>query len=138
MEAKKPSKDDYKRENYLLEKAIHFATSKHAGQLRKGTTTPYIVHPLETMNILRSMNVDTNLLIASLLHDTVDDTDTTVEEIAEVFGTDIAALFSGHSEDKNKTWEERKTHAMKELAEASRRMKMLVMASGRVSSIMIS
>lgn len=99
MEARQPSDDDYKRENHLLEKAIHFATAKHAGQLRKGTTTPYIVHPLETMNILRSMNADTNLLIAGLLHDTVEDTDTTVEEIAEVFGTDVADLVGGHSED---------------------------------------
>ena len=134
MEARQPSDDDYKRENYLLEKAIHFATNKHAGQLRKGTTTPYIVHPLETMNILRSMNADTNLLIAGLLHDTVEDTDTTVEEIAEVFGTDVAALVGGHSEDKSKTWEERKTHAIQELAESSTRMKMLVMAD-KVSNL---
>ena len=104
------------RENYLLEKAIHFATSKHAGQLRKGTKVPYIVHPLETMNILRSMNADTNLLIAGLLHDTVEDTDTSIEEIKEVFGTDVAALVGGHSEDKSKTWVERKTYAIKELA----------------------
>ena len=108
------------QKNYLLEKAIHFSTTKHAGQLRKGTTVPYIVHPLETMNILRTMNADTNLLIAGLLHDTVEDTDTTAEEIAEVFGTDVAALVNGHSEDKSKTWKERKTHAIKELAEASR------------------
>ena len=118
----------------MLEKAIHFATSKHAGQLRKGTTIPYIVHPLETMNILRAMNADTNLLIAGLLHDTVEDTDATAEEIAEIFGTDVAALVNGHSEDKSKTWEERKTHAIKELAEASRRMKMLVMAD-KVSNL---
>ena len=134
MEAKRPSEDDYKRENYLLEKAIHFATSKHAGQLRKGTTIPYIVHPLETMNILRAMNADTNLLIAGLLHDTVEDTDTTAEKIAEIFGTDVAALVNGHSQEKSKTWEERKTHAIKELAEASRRMKMLVMAD-KVSNL---
>ena len=134
MEAKQPTEEDYKRENYLLEKAIDFATNKHAGQLRKGTTIPYIVHPLETMNILRSMNADTNLLIAGLLHDTVEDTGTSMEEIAEVFGTDVAALVNGHSEDKSKTWEERKTHAIQELAEASRRMKMLVMAD-KVSNL---
>lgn len=134
MEAKRPSEDDYKRENYMLEKAIHFATSKHAGQLRKGTTVPYIVHPLETMNILRAMNADTNLLIAGLLHDTVEDTDTTTEEIAELFGADVAALVGGHSEDKSKTWNERKTHAIEELAKASWRMKMLVMAD-KVSNL---
>lgn len=134
MEARQPSENDYIRENRLLEKAIHFATSKHAGQLRKGTTIPYIVHPLETMIILRSMNADTNLLIAGLLHDTVEDTDATAEEIAEIFGTDVSALVNGHSEDKSKTWKQRKTHAIKELAEASRRMKMLVMAD-KVSNL---
>lgn len=122
------------RENYLLEKAIHFATFKHAGQLRKGTTVPYIVHPLETMKILLSMNADTNLLIAGLLHDTVEDTDTSIEEITEIFGADVAALVGGHSEDKSKSWEERKTHAIKVLADASRRMKMLVMAD-KVSNL---
>ena len=40
------------QKNYLLEKAIHFSTTKHAGQLRKGTTVPYIVHPLETMKLV--------------------------------------------------------------------------------------
>ena len=44
MEYKKPSEDNYKRESLLLEKAIQFATIKHAGQLREGTTTPYIVN----------------------------------------------------------------------------------------------
>lgn len=134
LEAKKPSEDDYKRENFLLEKAIHFATSRHAGQLRKGTTVPYIVHPLETMQILRSMNADTNLLIAGLLHDTIEDTETTIDEIVETFGTDVAALVGGHSEDKSKTWKQRKTHAIRELAGASRRMKMLVMAD-KVSNL---
>ena len=104
------------QENYLMEKAIHFSTKKQAGHLRKGTSLPYIVHRIETMNILRSMNADTNLLIDGLLHDTVEDTDTSIEEIKEVFGTDVAALVGGHSEDKSKTWVERKTYAIKELA----------------------
>ncbi len=48
----------------LLDKAIKFAVDKHAGQFRKGTSIPYITHPLETMSILTSMRADTNLLIA--------------------------------------------------------------------------
>jgi len=134
LEAKQPSEDDYIRRNYLLEKAIHFATSKHAGQLRKGTTIPYIVHPLEVMNILRSMGADTNLLIAGLLHDTVEDTDTTADEIIDLFGTDVGCLVAGHSEDKSKTWKQRKTHAIQHLADADIRFKMLVMAD-KVSNL---
>lgn len=134
MEENKAMTVDYEWQNQQLEKAIRFATEKHAGQLRKGTMTPYIVHPLETMNILRSMNADTELLIAGLLHDTVEDTDTTAEEIAGLFGDGVAALVGGHSEDKSRTWAERKTHAIEELAKADRRMKMLVMAD-KVSNL---
>ena len=115
-EGRKPREDDWIRENYLLEKSIHFATNHHAGQVRKGTHIPYIVHPLETMNILRSMNADTNLLIAGVLHDTIEDTEATHDDILDRFGTDVVTLVDSHSEDKSKTWEERKTHAIKELA----------------------
>ena len=66
-------------EHYRLNKAIIFATEKHSGQVRKSTTIPYILHPLEVMQILYSMRADTNLMIAGLLHDTVEDTDTSYE-----------------------------------------------------------
>ena len=112
----------------LLEKAIHFATDRHAGQFRKGTTTPYILHPLETMEILHSMGADTRLMVAGVLHDTIEDTDTTSMEIIEEFGTDVAALVDCHSEDKSKSWEERKQKTIEELGNASIRLKMLVMA----------
>ncbi len=54
-----------------LNQAIIFATQRHAGQVRKGTDIPYIVHPLETMLILSNMQADLDLQIAGLLHDTV-------------------------------------------------------------------
>ena len=79
----------------LLDKAIKFAVDKHAGQFRKGTNIPYITHPLETMSILNSMRADTNLLIAGLLHDTLEDTKATKEEITELFNKDIANLVDG-------------------------------------------
>lgn len=120
--------DSYKEENELLEKAIQFAVERHAGSIRKGTTRPYIVHPLETMQILISMKADTRLLIAGVLHDTVEDTATTMEEITELFGFDAAGLVAAHTEDKSKTWEERKQHAIEEVTVASRRVKMLVLA----------
>ena len=117
-----------KEENDRLSKAIIFATEKHNGQFRKATTTPYIMHPLEVLQILHSMKADTNLLIAGLLHDTIEDTDTTADEIKVLFGDDVAALVASHSEDKSKTWKERKEHTIKELAVASNRVKMLVLA----------
>jgi len=111
-----------------LDRAIVYAVKKHAGQFRKGTVKPYITHPLETMQILNSMKADNNLLMAGVLHDTVEDTNATEEEIRELFGDDVADLVCAHSEDKSKTWEERKQHTIDELATADRRLQMLVMA----------
>ena len=133
-DGRKPREDDWIRENYLLEKAIHFATTHHAGQVRKGTHIPYIVHPLETMNILRSMNADNNLLIAGVLHDTIEDTTATSDDILDRFGLEVASLVDGHSEDKSKTWDERKTRAIEELTHSGKRFKMLVMAD-KVSNL---
>lgn len=117
-----------------LTKAIAFAVERHDGQLRKGTQTPYITHPMETMCILSAMKADTDLLIAGLLHDTIEDTETTRAEIANLFGEDVAELVDGHSEDKSRTWDERKTTAIEKLKDASIRLKMLIMAD-KVSNL---
>lgn len=114
--------------NARLDQAIIFATQRHAGQLRKGTALPYILHPLETMQILSNMQADIDLQIAGLLHDTIEDTDTTAEEIAALFGDDVAALVAHHSEDKSQSWLERKNKALAALQTADDRKKMLVLA----------
>ena len=116
--------DDNNRLNF----AIAFATKKHSGQFRKDTTIPYIVHPVEVMQILYSMRADINLMIAGVLHDTVEDTNTTLDEIKEIFGGDVAKLVASNSEDKSKSWDERKQHTIDELAKANQRVKMLIMA----------
>ncbi len=114
--------------NQRLDDAIHFATECHAGQTRKGTNIPYVLHPLEVLQILYSMRADTELLIAGVLHDTVEDTDTTLEEIRERFGNDVADLVASNSEDKSKTWEERKQHTIDTLSSAPHRVKQLILA----------
>ncbi len=111
-----------------LDKAVEFATQRHSGQVRKGTTLPYIVHPIEVMQILYRMGADENVMIAGVLHDTIEDTGTTKEEIIELFGEDVANLVAGHSEDKSKSWKERKTAAIEHLAKSDKRFKMLVLA----------
>ena len=121
-------KEIHYADNATVEEAIKFAVDAHRGGLRKGTTKPYITHPLEVMTILNSMGADNNLLIAGLLHDTVEDTDITVEQIKEKFGEDVAHLVAGHSEDKSRGWYERKLNTIESLAYADKRHKMLVMA----------
>ena len=114
--------------NRTLNKAIHFATDRHAGQLRKGSSTPYIRHPLEVLTILASLDADPDLLIAGLLHDTVEDTDTTPEELLQEFGPEAARLVCCHSEDKRRSWKERKLTAIEETRQADRRLKLLILA----------
>lgn len=121
-------------DNSRLEKAIIFATEHHSGQRRKGTVRPYILHPMETLEILNAMGADTNLLVAGVLHDTIEDTNATEEQICAEFGNDVAELVCAHSEDKSKSWNERKQRAIDELEHADKRLKMLVMAD-KVSNL---
>lgn len=112
----------------MINKAIKYATKKHKGQNRKGKDVPYIVHPLEVFNILYRMGADENLLIAGLLHDVLEDTDTTADELKAKFGEDVAELVLAHSEDKSLPWQERKRIGCEALAKAPKRVQMLVLA----------
>lgn len=91
-----------------IHKAIEFAALKHANQKRKGTDIPYIVHPMEVMQILTENDCPEDIIVAGILHDTLEDTDTELEEIKENFGEYVARLVASESEDKSKSWEERK------------------------------
>lgn len=99
-------------DNLKIHNAIIFATLKHQNQKRKGTEVPYIVHPMEVMQILTANNCSENVIIAGILHDTLEDTDTKESEIKELFGDDVLAIVHCESEDKSKTWKERKQHTI--------------------------
>ena len=72
---------------YIIEKAREFATKKHSGQYRRDGVTPYIVHPEKVASMFDD---NSTKKIVALLHDTIEDTDTTYEEISELFGQGIA------------------------------------------------
>ena len=95
-----------------IHNAIIFATLKHRNQKRKGTDIPYIVHPMEVMQILTAENCSEDVIIAGILHDTLEDTDTKPEEIEREFGKEVLAIVQTESEDKSKTWKERKQHTI--------------------------
>ena len=114
--------------NGVLEKALYFATEAHKGSSRKGTNLPYILHPIETLQILSAMNADTNLMAAGLLHDTLEDTEVQLLDIYDQFGVDVAALVNCHTEDKRKIWYVRKLTTVKVLSEENIRQKMLCIA----------
>ena len=83
-----------------LRKAIEFAMDAHADATRKGKSRPYILHPLEAMNIAAGLTENEDVLTAAVLHDVVEDTDVKEAEIREAFGDRVADLVMAESEDK--------------------------------------
>ena len=82
-------------------KAFAFADKKHSGQHRKTTGEPFIKHPLGTYRLLRQMGVkDKNVLVASALHDTLEDTNTSYNEIKKEFNKDVANMVKDVTSDK--------------------------------------
>jgi GTP pyrophosphokinase len=78
----------------LIKRAFVFALDRHGTQLRE-SGDPFFSHPIEVAEILISLTMDQETVIAGLLHDTVEDTDTTIEEIEENFGIGIAKIVDG-------------------------------------------
>lgn len=115
-------------------KAFEFATIRHAKQLRKGSKIPYIVHIYEVAQYLKEEGTDEDTLIAGILHDTVEDTDTSLEEIEKLFGRDVAALVGDESEDKSLPYLERKRLHMAHLKASSERAK-LVNCADKLSNL---
>ena len=94
-----------------LIQAINFAAKKHRNQKRKGADgDPYINHPLEVLGLLTSVGKieDFNVLIAAVLHDTIEDTETTEEEIKELFGAKVCKMVLELTDDKSLPKAERK------------------------------
>ncbi len=95
--------------NQIVFDAIEFATRAHSGQYRKGTRVPYIVHPLRVGQMLIECEAPTQVVVAGVLHDTVEDTPVTREQIAARFGKPVAELVLEASEpDRGANWEVRK------------------------------
>jgi (p)ppGpp synthase/HD superfamily hydrolase len=102
-----------------IEEAIEVAAEAHQGQYRKGTRTPYITHPYAVGLILMEAGCPEAMIIAGILHDTVEDTDLTLAFIRERFGEDIAGIVDGCSENKALRWRARKTERIESLRNAS-------------------
>lgn len=117
----------------LLDRAIIFAVKAHAGTERRGKGFPYIVHPLEAVEIVATITPDQELLAAAALHDVVEDTGITAEEIREEFGERIANLVVAESDvfpeglSEEESWRARKQAAIDRLAAAPRDAKIVAM-----------
>ena len=117
----------------LLDRAIIFAVKAHAGTERRGKGDPYIVHPMEAVEIVATMTADQELLAAAALHDTVEDTEVTVEQIRHEFGERIASLVADESEEmpvgvtEEASWHDRKRAAIDRLSKASHDAKIVAL-----------
>ncbi|MBQ4389775.1 MAG: bifunctional (p)ppGpp synthetase/guanosine-3',5'-bis(diphosphate) 3'-pyrophosphohydrolase [Bacteroidales bacterium] len=117
----------------FLDRAIIFAVKAHAGTERRGKGFPYIVHPMEAMEIVATMTPDQELLAAAALHDTVEDTSVTIEDIRAQFGDRVASLVQSESDvfiegkSEEDSWHERKQAAMDRLAAASHEAKIVAL-----------
>lgn len=111
-------------------KAKKFAIKAHEGQVRKSEPDkPMIIHPINAAHILKEYNMDSNVIAAAYLHDVVEDTKYTIEDIEKKFGSDIASLVSSATElDKSLSWEERKKHTIETIKTKDLRHKAIVCA----------
>ena len=117
----------------LLDRAIVFAVRAHAGTERRGKGFPYIVHPMEAVEIVATMTPDQELLAAAALHDTVEDTDVTIEQIRTEFGERVASFVAAESDEPHQSrdsienWRARKQAAINRIACASHDAKIVAL-----------
>ena len=117
----------------LFDRAVLFAVRAHAGTERRGKGFPYIIHPMEAAEIVSTITPDQELLAAAVLHDVVEDTDVTVEELRAEFGDRIADLVASESDtyqeglSEEESWHARKQEGIDRLRAASRDAKIVAL-----------
>lgn len=117
----------------LVDKAIKYAVDAHANTERRGKGFPYVIHVMEAMEIVSTITSDPELLAAAALHDTVEDTDVTIDDIRREFGEKVASYVYlesdviSESESEESTWRSRKKAAIERLANAPYEAKIVAM-----------
>ena len=93
----------------LVTEAFDFAARAHRGQDRKGDGSPYIRHPVEVARLLHREGLDDDAtMAAAFLHDVVEDSEATIDDIRDRFGSEVAAIVEAMTEDKTiEDYEER-------------------------------
>ncbi len=109
----------------VIDRALARSAIAHRHQARKGSDVPYIIHPVHVAMILMRHNFPEEVIVAALLHDVVEDTDTPLAELAAEFGEEVARLVASVSEQKSEgqkplPWRVRKEAQLAHLAHADR------------------
>lgn len=109
------------KEKERILKALSFAKEKHKGQERDEVGVPYIIHPIRVALILTTeLNIkDPDVIAAALLHDSLEDTDTSLKKIKESFGSEVARIVKGATRPRSRdeTPEEKKKNKLKKIEE---------------------
>lgn len=125
----------------MLDRAISFAAAAHKDTYRKGTHQPYIFHPLEVLSLASLITDDDEIMCAAILHDTVEDTGASIEDIKTEFGDRVAKMVANETENKrgqvNKaaTWVDRKKEAIEILKNVNDRGTKIVCLCDKVSNL---
>ena len=98
----------------VFERAAIFAAAAHCGTTRKGNQIPYLAHPIEAAAIVAEMTDDQELVAAAVLHDVVEDTVMTLEELSQEFGAEVALLVDGVTKLTQLSWSQDKTEIQAE------------------------
>lgn len=123
----------------MIQKAIEYAIRAHEGQCRKSTTIPYIVHPIEVGIILSRYGFEEEIVAAGILHDVLEDTEITLEDLKRDFGEMIAKLVWEVSEDEEvkgpSTWEKRKTTMLEYLRKEASMEAKVISCADKISNL---
>ncbi|GIV21571.1 MAG: phosphohydrolase [Armatimonadota bacterium] len=120
----------------MLQDAIEFVVERHRGQVRKGTNIPYVLHPLNVGYLLLQHGCSEEVATAGFLHDTLEDTDTTVEELRMRFGDRVAWLVKQVTEtDRSQPWQIRKQHTIEHLQHVEDRDVLLVACADKLDNL---
>jgi (p)ppGpp synthase/HD superfamily hydrolase len=102
----------------LYEKAVSIALAAHTGQVRKTDQTPYIIHPLTVAHLVSLYTKDEEVIAAAVLHDVLEDSPMTTEQLRIEVGDRVVAIVEAVTEDKTLPWEERKAAYVKQVCAA--------------------
>lgn len=115
-----------KIDSSFLDRAIKYAVDAHQNVERRGKGFPYVVHPLEAMSIAATVTNDQEVLAAAALHDVVEDTDITIDELKKEFGERVAELVAIESDNMDPnyhqgiSWKDRKVAGLRRIKQSSR------------------
>lgn len=116
----------------LVTRAVVFAAHAHDGATRKGSKTPYIVHPMEAAAIAAALTADEEVIAAAALHDVIEDCGVSAEALSQEFGPRVAQLVQSETQtqwpDARQSWYMRKRETIEKLARGTRETKIIALA----------